>query len=171
MPSLRVGNCIFCDDLRTETGNKHSLMGIYNGELIFSAPPPVLLPRLVVVAWLNIDIDDVPENVIFTLRLPMSDTDVLRQPVELPRERPQGIAGIRRVALQWTGIVGPLVVDRGGLIEVFAEVDDDRIRLGLAVIRFPEDPQKAPLPPPEGDTPRPHRKRRPKPTNKASRSL
>ena len=36
---------IFCDDIREEVGNKHSLMGVYHGEMFVQAMP-VLLPRL-----------------------------------------------------------------------------------------------------------------------------
>jgi len=50
------GFAIFCDDIRIELGNKSSLMGIYNGELL-SDNFPLLLPKLCVHASLNVPLD------------------------------------------------------------------------------------------------------------------
>jgi hypothetical protein len=32
---MRVVNCIVCEDIRRELGNKHSLMGVYDCQLVF----------------------------------------------------------------------------------------------------------------------------------------
>ncbi|HSH72816.1 MAG TPA: hypothetical protein VK974_07140 [Methylophilaceae bacterium] len=52
----RYAHAIFCDDIRYEIGNKHSLIGIYNGEMI--APEfPLLLPKLCVHTLIATPID------------------------------------------------------------------------------------------------------------------
>ena len=43
---------ILCDDVRQETGNKYSLMGVYGADLVF-AQLPALLPKLCVCIMLN----------------------------------------------------------------------------------------------------------------------
>lgn len=44
----------YCEDVRNETGGKLSLMGIYQGMMQVVNPPPVLLPQLCFVLFLNI---------------------------------------------------------------------------------------------------------------------
>ena len=67
MPAERTGTCIFCDDVRLEVGNKISLMGIYSSEILFTAAPPTVIPKLGIVAWLIFDRDDFPEKL--TIRI------------------------------------------------------------------------------------------------------
>lgn len=33
---MRINNCILCDDIRSEVGNKKSLMGVYSKEIAFA---------------------------------------------------------------------------------------------------------------------------------------
>ncbi|ENO90436.1 hypothetical protein [Thauera linaloolentis] len=42
---------VYCDDIRTELGNKHSLMGVYLGDMFIDVMP-VVLPKLC--AWVNV---------------------------------------------------------------------------------------------------------------------
>lgn len=35
---MKINNFILCDDIRTEIGNKKSLMGVYSKEILFSPP-------------------------------------------------------------------------------------------------------------------------------------
>lgn len=39
---MKITNCIICEDIRQELGNKHSLMGIYDDSIIFRTPPDQL---------------------------------------------------------------------------------------------------------------------------------
>ena len=36
---MKISNFIICDDIRTEIGNKHSLIGVYDGVIEFNVPP------------------------------------------------------------------------------------------------------------------------------------
>lgn len=47
-----VAYCHFCDDVRSEIGNKTSLMGIYGGELLVPVMP-TMVPRLAVVIFVR----------------------------------------------------------------------------------------------------------------------
>lgn len=40
------GTTIFCDDIRTEIGNKLSYMGAYLGDMFVASPYPIVIPRL-----------------------------------------------------------------------------------------------------------------------------
>ncbi len=48
---------VFCDDIRHEVGNKASLIGIYNGDLLAS-DLPIFMPRLGVMFHLRIPLGD-----------------------------------------------------------------------------------------------------------------
>jgi len=67
---------ILCDDVREETGNKYSLMGVYGAELVF-ANLPALLPKLCLSVMLNDVKADFGEcNV--TVKLPETDPTQIR---------------------------------------------------------------------------------------------
>lgn len=36
---MKITNCIICEDIRQELGNKHSLMGVYDDSIIFKTTP------------------------------------------------------------------------------------------------------------------------------------
>jgi hypothetical protein len=42
MPSIRVKNVAMCDDIRFEIGNKHTLVGVYSGDVVLSKIPSEL---------------------------------------------------------------------------------------------------------------------------------
>jgi hypothetical protein len=141
MPFPRSGHCVFCDDLRLEMGNKISLMGVYSGDLIFAASPPVTLPKLVIVAWFITDINDLPEKVTFSARL-LAGTERALFDQELPvsPEHIMNRDGAFKVTLQFIGGVGPTVIEAPGFIEVFAETEREKNRIGRVRIVFAEPP-------------------------------
>lgn len=61
------GSVIFCDDIRSEVGNKLSFMGVYSLSMALPAGTtfPVSLPKLGVAITWNEPIDDYPEEVTF----------------------------------------------------------------------------------------------------------
>lgn len=61
IPSLPNGYTIFCDDIRSEIGDKYSLMGIYSGALNVSSMP-VTLPRFSFAITLWEPMDDVKDT-------------------------------------------------------------------------------------------------------------
>ncbi len=65
---------VFCDDIRTEIGNKPSLMGVYPAEMLVERFPATL-PRFC--AWVNLvtPVEDAPEQI--RVRLMQEDRPVL----------------------------------------------------------------------------------------------
>lgn len=74
-------SAIFCDDVRREVGDKLSLMGVYNGSLIFNKFP-AQMPILHAVLSLVFPIDIIPES----LKLILTDDDDLEFTVEFTEE-------------------------------------------------------------------------------------
>ena len=46
-PPYTVKSVLICDDIRQEKSNKHILIGVYNGEIIFPPGPNKLIPLCV----------------------------------------------------------------------------------------------------------------------------
>src|SRR5438067_737624 len=78
MPNPRAANCIFCDDIRSETGNKVSLMGIYDSDIIFTAPPPAVMPKFCIVAWVISDVNDRPSKLDIRILVPPGRTELVK---------------------------------------------------------------------------------------------
>lgn len=57
---------VFCDDIRHEVGNKTSLIGIYNGDLLAS-DLPIFMPRLGVMFQLRIPLGDELSSVTYKI--------------------------------------------------------------------------------------------------------
>jgi hypothetical protein len=77
----RSAYCIFCDDLRQEVGNKHSYMGVYGDDMVFPENPPdgtIVIPKIVIVATLVTDVDDLPSRVGFLIYGPPGRTEIAR---------------------------------------------------------------------------------------------
>lgn len=67
IPSVDV---IFCEDVRQETGNKSSYIGVFNGNVIFPGPGPLLMPKLVVLARIQWPFASPPEGWSVQVTLP-----------------------------------------------------------------------------------------------------
>jgi hypothetical protein len=78
MPDPRVALAVFCEDIREETGGKHSLMGVLSGPVTLHAAPPAQLTRLAVAVWLICDVGDLPGHCVISARLAKAGTDLLR---------------------------------------------------------------------------------------------
>ncbi len=88
MPDPRVANCMFCVDIRAEVGNKTSLMGVYGGDIYFSTPLPILVPRFAVGVWLIADIDDTIQSMAVRILVPPNQIEIMRATIPVQ----QGIA-------------------------------------------------------------------------------
>jgi hypothetical protein len=66
---------VFCDDIRHEVGNKASLIGIYNGDLLAS-DLPIFMPRLGVMFQLRTPLDYELSNV--TYRITSGDEVIMQ---------------------------------------------------------------------------------------------
>lgn len=74
-------SCLYCDDVRTEVGGKLSLMGIYNGSILFHEFP-VTVASLTAVMTLSFPID----NPIESLKFELTNDDGIEFSVESSKE-------------------------------------------------------------------------------------
>jgi hypothetical protein len=74
-------SCIYCDDVRSEVGGKLSLMGIYNGSILFHEFPATVTV-LTVVMTLAYPIDEPIE----TLKFELTDDDGIEFSIESTKE-------------------------------------------------------------------------------------
>lgn len=71
---------VFCDDIRHEIGNKASLIGIYNGDLLASELP-IFMPRLGIMFQLRTPLDFELSNV--TYRVSLGDEVIVQVDIKL----------------------------------------------------------------------------------------
>lgn len=143
------GYTIFCDDIRFEQGGKRSLIGVYHGELIVFANPPVALPRLA----LAIQYFERPEESAAPLeilvRASWADEPLIKfttDAVEL-RNAPRPIDPGKnqedvRVGLVWNLNLTPLPLPQAGIIKVRALRGDLEVKLGSLLITFRPPPDE-----------------------------
>jgi hypothetical protein len=137
MPNPRVGHCVFCDDIRMEIGNKMSLMGVYSGVILFSGPPPAVMPKFGIVTWIISDRDDVPTKLAISIIAPdgtelakmeQNDAQLL-----IPSFHEEDVTkGMLRALIQVTN----LPFNTEGLLEVIADTGRETFRAGRLRIRF-----------------------------------
>lgn len=77
-----MAHCVFCDDVRQEVGNKLSLMGMYMGDIVLPAAPPVgvpaILPKFAICVWLLCDWGDNPERITVRVYAPPGRTEITK---------------------------------------------------------------------------------------------
>lgn len=120
---------VYCDDLRSEVGNKMSAMGIYAGELIVDKLPAVL-PKICVMATAVTPSADPFKKLIFKVSL--NDTVLLESsdfgdssklgPVDSDSEEPKYT--IARAIFQLNG----LSVEPGQRLRISAETETEIMR-------------------------------------------
>lgn len=69
-------NTILCDDVRSEVGNKFSLIGIYSKDIVFNEIP-ALYPKLCIVIFLE-ELKELFHDVKVVLKTPESDDVVIK---------------------------------------------------------------------------------------------
>lgn len=133
MADPRVANCLFCDDIRVEVGNKFSLMGVYGGEMLIAATFPVQIAKLGIMVWLISDVDDKPKRVVTSVILP-DGTELLS--TEVPSDFPvQNIEGSSKMNLTQVIPISPMPIPKEGMIEVWVETERGKIRAGRLLVR------------------------------------
>jgi uncharacterized protein DUF6941 len=161
MQSRRVANCIFCDDVRLEVGNKLSLMGVYSNDILFPAAPPSMLQKLCVVVWLISDLDDSPGKLAFRILSPPDKKELAR--IEVNGQELVGMPGYYAPdefsRNSFIRLVLPMInirLESEGAIEVWIDVaDEESFRAGRLIAKFnqaflaqpaPSSPESPPSP-------------------------
>lgn len=150
------GMTIFCDDIRTEVGNKTTFVGVYRAVLVIPQQFPAVLPKFAMLimyreaagtfqddvtirVYLPGDSDEVPS---FEAVIPFSHLRANSvRPVDMPSD------GIWTHSVDVPVILSPLILKEAGWIRVRAICGENVIRLGaLNVISRPPPPPPGPSP-------------------------
>lgn len=135
MPAPRVSTCIFCDDVRYEMGNKISLIGVYNSDIIFPANPPLIVPKLGIVVWIVTDIDDIPTALSLRITVPPNETEIFKaQQVSLPTLQHREDA--QKATFRNVLGLGPIPLTAEGFLEVWVDSGQGETRAGRIFLRF-----------------------------------
>ena len=127
MPAQRIAHAVFCDDIRTELGEKYSLMGIYSRELVLPVWPPVVLPKLGVVVWLVCDIDDPPSSATVVVLAQPGNVQLFRKTIGLVAgDRPHD--GSMKMSYSIRFSISPVKIASLGVIEVVVETELGALR-------------------------------------------
>lgn len=117
---------LFCDDIRQEVGNKVSLMGCYQGELIVPAAP-IVLPRLCVHVSLIAPKATRLKSLVFSVRVNPA-TELGR--VQIPKATLQAhhkVASGANPGVSAALVISPFQIDKPCTLQVLAVVDDQAL--------------------------------------------
>jgi hypothetical protein len=145
MPTPRVANCVFCDDIRTEVGNKVSLMGVYSTDMQFPVSPPIAIRTLGIVAWIIFDADDRPTHLTMRVLVPPARTEALKIEANIEGELPIHYERdeYSKGQLRFISMINGIQFTEEGFLEVMFDTERETIRAGRLRIRFnisPEEP-------------------------------
>lgn len=156
LPINPSGFSTFCDDIRDEASGKKSLIGVYNGAMVFAVPAPFVLIQLCILTITRLDHDMLQKEM--TLKIIFEDEDFVEQllasvEAELPDRSSQEVASSIFAKtdgasfFQWNSEarITNLLVPKNGRIKVRLHIDDDIFTLGsLRVIFQPQDETNEP---------------------------
>ena len=120
----------YCDDIRSEVGNKTSLIGIYGSDLVVPEVPTVL-PKLCIFAQIygepekQFD-DDIELRVTF-------DDQLISSNKASPRSAP--IKPKQFASLKFTFIMSPFLIEKEGILRVRAYFKGQEHKAGALKIR------------------------------------
>jgi len=136
MPTPTTAFCIFCDDIRQEVGNKLSILGIYEGDIVFSVPPPAALPKFGIIVWLQTDIDNPPEK--FSIRglVPPNQKVAFSATVRKVEFNKNPADDAKRLNLKTIIPIINMEFTEEGPLEVFVDTEEGTFRAGRLFIRF-----------------------------------
>jgi hypothetical protein len=143
------GFAVFCDDIRQEVGGKVSLIGCYGAEMLVEDAFPTDIAKLGVFVRLFIPSDAIPKEIKVEVFLPQDSDEPSGQIVsDIPPLQATLLADPaltkdpskkKKLGLSWNFHMGPLELEKAGLIRVQALLDGTRVRLGtLRISKLPE---------------------------------
>lgn len=133
----------FCDDIRHERGNKHSLIGCYSGDTMIIDQVPAVLPRLCaevkIVLPIAGQIDDIMVRATLNgeflgeLQIPAHDVNGLKDEV-LQRGQEDG-TDIQRITINAFMAFSPVVVQEASTLQLEATANGESYRISRLMIR------------------------------------
>lgn len=137
------GYTIFCDDIRHELGNKTSLIGVYENDMLFQHPTfPLLIPKLVMAIVVEVPKADLPDKIKLEIFFPgdeeipmhtdtVNTTDAVSQRYETMQGETSGNAADRETfKFTFQLVLSPAKIDELGFIKVRAHLDGELLQLG-----------------------------------------
>jgi hypothetical protein len=137
------GYTIFCDDVRVEANGKQMYIGVYQSDMLLSAPVyPVRIPNLNILVNYRERRGDSEHSVKFCVFMPGLDEPVAQ--TELPREHitatppPKPDEGYEdpMIGFSMHFVIRDAILTQDGFIKVRAYLGDDIIRLGSLRIKL-----------------------------------
>lgn len=133
---MRYGYCIFCDDIRTEVGEKLSFIGVYNGVLLLPEFP-FTLPKLCAHVNLVTPASDPYRSIVLQCRTPGDQAPLIQENLDTVQLEEQHALGEAESAdsAQVDVVVGvslvfsPLRLRRPGLLTVEAVIDGELVKI------------------------------------------
>ena len=150
------GFSLFCDDIRHELGGKYSLIGLYDGELIFPKPTtfPTIIPKFVIFVKYFEIIGTCEEDLSLQITLPGDELDkpsvvnnISRKDISsvpVPPSSVEDSQGLYTLNLPF--VLSPFTIKCEGLLRVRMYSGADKIRLGSLRIRRARDEDKIEAP-------------------------
>lgn len=138
---MRYGYSIFCDDIRTEVGEKLSLIGVYNG-VLYLPELPFTLPKLCAQVAMVTNANEPFQSIKLLCLLPgeeapllsqqldaaqLAEQDAVRENEEISEEAPDIVVGASL-------IFSPLRIKSEGLIKIHAVIDGQTAQIGALQI-------------------------------------
>jgi hypothetical protein len=130
----RFAHCVFCDDVRQEIGGKMSLMGIYGTDLIITGVAPIMLPKLVIPAWVICDLDDKPSKLTWTIKW-RDGAEILKMDfpaLDTGPHREGATQGIFNAVIQ----AAPFPIEKPGVLEVYVETEKETLLTGRLYVQI-----------------------------------
>ena len=146
-----VAFCIFCDDVRQEVGNKNSLMGIYNGLIVFAHEQqfPVAMPKFAISIYVICDADKKPDSIAVRVLLPPNRTEVFSTTIQARDDLIyKGDDDAKKLILNAVIPFFGLTFPSPGYLEVMVKTDKREQRAGRLHITTVESGQQTPPPVP-----------------------
>ena len=146
----RVATTIFCDDIRLELGNKLSLMGVYQGQLVVPSAP-LLLPKLCI----YLTISGPAETPFRSLKIRfLKDQELIyEQPidasalpeVQTPVREMESDPSNHLQTFVTTLVMSPFVIDKPFILRVRVDADGDEMKApGLMIVVGSQSPTSQP---------------------------
>jgi hypothetical protein len=129
---MRYGYSIFCDDIRTEIGEKLSFIGVYNGVLLLPEFP-FTLPKLCAHVSLVTPASQPYKSIILECRSPGDDVPLLEEQLDTIQLDEQNELSDGSDVLPVDVVVGaslifsPLRLRRPGLLTIMAKIDGEHV--------------------------------------------
>jgi hypothetical protein len=139
----RYINTIFCDDIRQEMGNKQSLMGVYQSDLLVPNIPATLL-KLCIVITISTPIDQPFKKLVIKvtkddellMEAPLIG-DQLHEPQQNIIENGDSKYPERRIAIMGAFVLSPFQIEKECILRVRADTENGELKgHGLRILKI-----------------------------------